>query len=309
MRVLRHLVAASRHPSSRTRCFAVAATLVTLSLLVACGDGDTTDEESSTADKGTTTTAAVETTVGVIAIGHSGLTGENSDPNHPGQPAPQNSWATGTNPEVDSIYRRLIAVRPETEGHVANTAQGGAPASALASQAEAALTQVPAPALVIIQTIDGDIRCDGTDDEHITEFSAAVAEALDVIMETSPSSRILMVGQLGRPDPAYLEQLLAIYPGIKSILTGTGPCDFFNPAGDLVEENFETLTQIIESYEAEQERLCAAAPHCRTDGGARAEYEDELANFSSDLNHLNVRGLARAAEIAWPAVETLLELS
>jgi hypothetical protein len=86
------------------------------------------------------------------------LTGENSDPNRPGQDAQENAWATGTNPEVNSIYRRLIAVRPETEDHVANTAQGGAPASSLAGQAQAAFDTVPAPALVIIQTIDGDIR-------------------------------------------------------------------------------------------------------------------------------------------------------
>jgi hypothetical protein len=87
------------------------------------------------------------------------------------------------------------------------------------------------------------------------------------------------------------------------------PCAFFNPAGHLVEENFETLTRIIEGYEAEQERQCAAVPHCRTDGGARAAYVDELENFTSDWNHLNVRGSARAAEIVWPAVVALLELS
>jgi hypothetical protein len=163
--------------------------------------------------------------------------------------------------------------------------------------------------LVIIQTIDGDIGCDGTDADHVAEFGASVAEALDVIQATSPNSRILMVGQLGRPDPAFVEKLVAADPTVKATLTGTGPCDFFNPAGDLVEENFETLTRIIESYEAEQERWCAAVRHWRTDGGARAEYVDELENFTSDWNHLNVRGSERAAEIAWPAVVALLELS
>lgn len=55
--------------------------------------------------------------VGVIAIGHSGLTGENTDPSLPPfSPVLENSWATGSNPEVDSIYQRLVAVRPETEG-------------------------------------------------------------------------------------------------------------------------------------------------------------------------------------------------
>ena len=60
--------------------------------------------------------------VGVIAIGHSGMTGEGSDPTRPGQDARENSWATGTAPEVNSVYERLLAVRPETAGHVANLA-------------------------------------------------------------------------------------------------------------------------------------------------------------------------------------------
>lgn len=209
---------------------------------------------------------------------------------------------------MNSIYLRLISVRPETEGHVANTAEASAPASSLARQARAALDNVPAPALVIIQTIDDEIRCDGTDADHVAGFGASVAKALDVIRTTSPDSRILMVGQLGRPDPTYVQQLVAADPAVKASLTGAGPCDFFNPAGELVEENFATLTRIIENYEAEQERQCAGVPHCRTDGGARAAYVDELDNFSSDWNHLNVGGSEQAAEIAWPAVAALLEL-
>jgi lysophospholipase L1-like esterase len=112
---------------------------------------------------GPASTTDAATPVGVIAIGHSGLTGENSDPKHPRQEAKENSWATGTAADVNSIYTRLIAIRAETEGHVANTAQGGAVARSLSSQATAALAVVPRPALVIIQTIDNDIRCDGTD--------------------------------------------------------------------------------------------------------------------------------------------------
>ena len=57
---------------------------------------------------------------------------------------------------------RLVAQRPETEGHVANFAQGGARAAVLAGQAQVALSQVPTPALVIIQTIDNDSNATAT---------------------------------------------------------------------------------------------------------------------------------------------------
>ena len=72
---------------------------------------------------------------------------------------------------------------------------------------------------------------------------------------------------------------------------------------------FATLTSIIEDYETEQARVCATVPNCRTDDGARAAYVDRLENFSSDRNHLNVRGQAEIAEITWPAATALLELT
>ena len=76
----------------------------------------------------------------------------------------------------------------------------------------------------------------------------------------------------------------------------------------MVEENFETLTGIIEAYEAEQQRQCDLVPQCQTDEGARAAYVDVLENFSSDWNHLNVDGQAAAAELVWPVVVDMLGL-
>ena len=275
-----------------------------------CSGGNTANQApAGAATSSTASSADTGKPVGVIAIGHSGLTGENSDPKRPGQVALENSWVTGTSPQVNSIYRRLVAVRPETDVHVANTAEGGAPASTLATQARRALETVPTPALVVVQTIDGDIRCDGTDRTHVAEFGVALADALQIVTTTSPNSRILMVGQLGRPSPSFVKKLVAKEPTVKAEITGTGRCDFFGPDGMLNEDAFDTLTAIIADYETEQARVCAVVPNCRTDDGARAAYVDRLENFSSDWNHLNVRGQAEAAEIAWPAAAALLELS
>jgi hypothetical protein len=247
--------------------------------------------------------------LGVVAIGHSGLTGQNSDPARPGEDVRANSWATGTSPEVNSVYRRLVAARPETQGHVANAAVDGAPVEALASQAASALRAVPHPALVIVQSIDADIRCDGTDNSHVPQFGAALRDALLVIQKASPGSRILVVGQLGRPSITFVRQLVAKAPEVKSELTGTGPCDFFTPDGRLAPKNFATLTTLIDGYEAEQARQCASVPLCAVDGGVRAAYVDKLENFSSDWNHLNVKGQAAAAQLIWPNVYALLSLS
>lgn len=271
----------------------------------------TTGEPSTTlavAPTAATSTTEIASAVGVIALGHSGLTAENSDPSRPGGVALENSWATGTNREVNSVYQRLIAVRPETEGHVANAATGGAPVSALAGQARRALELVPNPELVIIQTIDGDIRCDGRDADNVPAFGAALEDALTIIAQAAPDAHVLLVGQLGRPRQEFVEELVAYEPSLQADMTGTGVCDFFTPDGELSDENFAALTAIIDGYEAEQARICATYENCATDGGARAAYVDTIDNFSSDLNHLNVRGQAAAAELIWPVVAEYLAL-
>ena len=181
-------------------------------------------------------------------------------------------------------------------------------AAQLASQTEQALSIVPTPELVIIQTIDSDIRCDGSDPDHVPEFDDTVADVLDQIVTASPESNILMVEQLGRPSPAYIEELVAAAAEVQQFLTGPAPCGFYDADGELVEENFDTLTTIIEAYEAEQQRQCDLVPQCHTDEGARAAYVDELENFSSDWNHLNVDGQAAAAELVWPVVVEMLGL-
>ncbi|MDQ3054080.1 MAG: hypothetical protein M3R66_09745, partial [Actinomycetota bacterium] len=131
--------------------------------VVAVGCAGSGDDAGSTDSQPSTAASEESGPLGVVALGHSGLTGENSDPDRPGEDVPENSWATGTAPEVDSTYQRLVALRPETRDRVANQAQGGADADA----------------------------------EHVEEFGAAVDATLDVITAASPDSRILLVGQMG----------------------------------------------------------------------------------------------------------------
>src|SRR4051812_25148202 len=140
--------------------------------------------------------------LGIIAIGHSALTGEGTAGLYEANPF--DSWATGSDPAVNSVYRRLFAARPETVGVVANTARGGAVAGELERQAVAALQQVPAPELVIVETIDNDIECDTA---NLSSFGFAVAAALKTIHDATPNSKILVVGQMGRPSIPYINDL------------------------------------------------------------------------------------------------------
>jgi len=242
---------------------------------------------------------------GLIALGHSGLTGANSDPNLPGADAWQNSWATGSAPSVNSIARRMIEIRPETDGNIENAAVAGSPASALTGQAVRALGNVPRPALVIIMTIDNDIRCDGTDGRHVARFGEHVSNAIDTIATASPDSQILLLGQLGRP--ATFAAALAQNPDAARAHAGNSMCDLFDRNGDIDRAHVAEVTRLVDLYETELDNVCAQVPQCHRDDRALAEFVDDIDELvPGDWNHLTATGQARIAETIWPVVAAIL---
>lgn len=291
-------------PSRRSLSVVVASTMVVMGCSQPSAPSETTSPPS-TSRSTTSQDASAQTPVGLIALGHSQLTGESSDPDRPHEDAKENSWATGTTPDVNSIYLRIVAARPTFEGKVVNRAQGGAEVDFLASQARSALEDVPFPALVIIQVIDNDIRCDGTDADHVPEFGASLAEALKVITDASPKSQILVLGQPGRP--AKFAASLAKHPELKAGATGRGPCDLFTPGGTVNKANIAALTAVIEGYEAEQVRVCGTVPQCHTDEGVSATFDEDAGDLV--LNHPSVHGHARLAQLFWPTVAKVLGLT
>src|SRR5215467_1548170 len=106
----------------RPRVYAVPAVCLAVLTAASCGSSSRSASAATGAASATSsaTTSASQPLRGIIALGHSALTGENSDPQRPGVPAPQNSWVTGTNRAVDSIYRRLAADDPTTRGQAVN---------------------------------------------------------------------------------------------------------------------------------------------------------------------------------------------
>jgi hypothetical protein len=287
---------------SGERCWRQGVWLLLLWTVVACGAGGSSSAGAPASDA---TRAQV---VGLIALGHSALTGENSDPGQPGAEARQNSWATGTSAGLHSIYERMTALAPETAGHVANAATGGAPAADLAGQAQEALSTVPAPALAIIQTIDNDIRCDGSDAGHVKEFGRSLAAALQVITQASPHTQILIITQPGRPalELAGMARLIATDPDVRAVYAGPGPCGLVDRAGRPIPAHVAALTAIIRAYEKEQARVCAQVPTCQTDQGGLASFERVPSLVSSDHNHLDVAGQARLAAAVWPYARAAL---
>ncbi len=234
----------------------------------------------------------------IVVMGHSGTTGAESDPDSPGTDARENSWATGDNPAVNSIYTRLLALNPAVQGHNTNLGVDGTNTDGLAAQVDQALALDPLPDLFMIQEVDNDIRCDGTDRDNYPHFAQNVTQALTRITEAAPDATVLLVSS----PPGTVENYGAVaveLPGGKANNTGTGPCDLFSPSGKAVPAHWRYQEKVILGYQGQLADVCQKFPSCVYDGGALYRMPVTAEDFATNGNHLTIAGHAKQAELEW----------
>jgi lysophospholipase L1-like esterase len=290
----------------------VAGTIALVVATAACSgnaktSGHTTSPTGqSTANTTATATGSPDHPIGVIAVGHSWMTGYMSDPKSPGTDTVANSWATGTNPAVHSIYQRLVEARPETAAHVANVASDGAESGGLPDQAAEGLTEVPYPALLIVQIVGNDLRCDGTDPQHYPEFRDNVRKAVQTVLKASPNATVVLVGDPGRPS--RYAKAIADLPTTPKDFIGTRPCYLFSANRTINQAGVARVTALLAAYEAQLAKACEGIQRCHTDGGAAARMELPIADYGQDLLHPSIHGHAHIAAAEWPVVAAALGL-
>jgi hypothetical protein len=233
----------------------------------------------------------------IAVLGHSGSTGEDSDPRQPHVEVRANSWATGTNPKVNSVYRRILAKNPRIKGHDFSLSQGGATVQQVLLQARQAMSMKSKPELVLVQVIDNDLVCPATSKDYASFKKGVVALLKE--LRRAPKSRVFLVSQFGSPD-TYAK---ALTRAERLTFAGTGPCDFINTAGKIVAAKAARLDKVVHAYEAQLDAACKQFPNCRYDGGAFGRVVDKREYISEDLNHLSIRGHAKAAAVAWAALK------
>jgi hypothetical protein len=236
----------------------------------------------------------------IVVLGHSGATGYNSDPARPRVDVPDNSWATGGNPAVNSVYSRILAANPSIRAHRFNVAKDGAKVSDLLKQAELVSRIRPDVELILVQIGGNDIACDGKDAQRYQAFRSTFIHALGMLSASAPNARIFVVSEFGRPH-SYVEAIKDV-PDARAALTGSGPCDAFDSKGLVRAAAVAYLEEVLRGYEAQLAAGCARLVHCRYDGGALAQPVDELADLSSDWAHLSIEGTAKEAALAWSAM-------
>jgi hypothetical protein len=286
----------------RSRAILATTCLSVVLVVTGCGSDDDSPSAEPEPDAPTpASTPPVERTPeldSIAVMGHSGATGAGSDGT--GMDVPNNSWATGDNPDVESIYRRLLATHPALEGHNANVARSGSNVDDLARQVEALATVDPVPDLVIIQSIDNDIRCDGSDPDNYGPFGEKLDDVLTMLEDQTGGAQVFFVDQWSSVQ--IYDDVIATIPRGVAGNSGTGPCDVFTPEGKRDPEAEAYLQEQVDAYYDVIVDVCARHERCYTDEGALQRMPLSPEDLVSDLNHLSVQGLQKMAQYAWDAL-------
>ncbi|MFD8324854.1 SGNH/GDSL hydrolase family protein [Streptomyces lydicus] len=211
---------------------------------------------------------------------------------------PEVSWATGTDPKVDSLARRLVR-RPAT--HSWNFAKTGAVMNDLPDQAAAAAVHKPELVTVLIGANDA-CRRDVTAMTPTATFRADFARSLTYLRRTLPHTQVyvaavpdlLRLWSEGRKNPLGKEVWKLGMCG--SMLRD--PDDLTRPAQD----RRAAVQGRVKAYNAAMAEVCGKDPLCRFDRSV-FDYRFTDRQLSTwDWFHPGTRGQQELAELAFRAV-------
>jgi lysophospholipase L1-like esterase len=223
-----------------------------------------------------------------------------SDAEDPSRDATENSWATGENPVIRSIYQRLAQQHPAMRGHNYNFAVNGTAVDNIESQLQRLVAEAdPLPDVVIVQTTDNDMRCDGSDPENYAAFGWTLDRMLRLVQEKVPDVALFLVSRWATEQT--WATLASRHPEHVAANSGSGPCDVFTSDGKVRRAGIRSRPSIVDGYWAEVDKVCAALPDCYTDGAAMQTMRVTDRDVAADLNHLSIEGHTKMAAIAWKA--------
>lgn len=216
-----------------------------------------------------------------------------------GRDCSANSWATGTNPEVNSIYLRIRAVHPEITGNVWNDAVGGEDMSDLADQFEVTIEH---RVQFVIVDMGGNDIC-APEERQVTpveSFRADFEAAMARLIAARPNTRIAVVSIVD------VYRLWQIYNGTRAATdtwntNRTCQSMLANPRSRSREDEERRLRVREKEIElnAALATVCARYANCEYDRGTAFEYRFEIGDVGVDYFHPSLAGQASNALVEW----------
>ena len=196
--------------------------------------------------------------------------------------APANSWVTGTNRAVRSIYLRLRELNPAIAGHAHNYAEPGTGISELADQA----AHVPrGTELVTIETGVND-ACESRTTP--ADFRAQFERALRVVEARAPRARVVVLS---------IFDVLAMWDAVKTLPAASHTRFLCTSATD---RDRPELARMIRNLNRQLASVCARHPNCRYDGGAVYRLRWRRQDISTvDYFHPSLSGQRNIAAAMW----------
>lgn len=201
------------------------------------------------------------------------------------EPGPElaNSWATGTNPKVNSIYLRLR----ERNGSGVRAFNAAAP-GAYMSDIQYEATGLPKGVdLVTVADVGANVACDAPTTSAAL-FGSQLEDGLRAIAARAPAARIVVVSIL---DEVALWDAVKRVPEARLIRSF---CKLATTASGRRAVRKETGV-----LNHELETVCARHPKCRYDGGAVFRIRWSRADVSLDYYHPSVAGQRKIAAAVW----------
>jgi hypothetical protein len=239
----------------------------------------------------------------IAVIGISTANGLSSDPAKPDATVPENSWVTGNNPQVNSLYQRILAHNERIEGHRTLLVDPNVGAGEVGPLALRAVELSPPPDLVVIQMLDQNMACPASP-QDLDLARRNLLSALQIIEERAPYTRVFMVSQFGSPT-TFVQSLTSD----QRVAAGQAFADFtcvpLDPRGKVIQKNLDNFEAATHGYEATVKSACDAFTLCGYDEGAFGRTVEAPGDMGPDLSHLSVQGQAKAAAVAWKALQDI----
>jgi lysophospholipase L1-like esterase len=213
---------------------------------------------------------------------------------------PENSWATGTNGSVNSVYSRILAQNPGISGHRFNDSVSGAKMVDLNGQASNAVSQGAGLVTILMGANDVCTSSEATM-TSVSTFRSQFAQAMATLSAGLPGARIA-VGSI--PDIYNLWSILKDDSSARLAWFAFGICQSMlgNPQSmaqadvdrrnNVRQRNIDFNTQLAE--------VCAQYIHCHFDNNAAFNMAFTPAHVSTiDYFHPSVMGQTLAASVGW----------